>query len=506
MTQRLSDCRRGLATGIVAFLLISLGTRVEWRSLLNNDVGWLVYVAERVLAGETLYRDIIEINPPLIVWLNLPIAWLARTAHLPKLVVLRVAVLLVMLGSATLIAVLARHTRTVSPRGTFLLALLVLVTFPFAYFGQREHLILAFILPWFFVTMCRMEGEKPPTWAPPVSGVLLGMALSLKPHYAFAWVLPLAYMAWVQRSVRILRTSEQRASAAILAGYAALVLLITPEYLQLVRRMGGAYLNWLPATVSTMLFGNPGGIAGVGILMVYALARTGRSVTDVLGLGSAGFLIGVLLQGRGSDYHYYPAVASGLLLLGLCASRSPQARRVAGVGFGVLAGTLFFIALVKAFGPEDKEMRAYREFRNAIGPVDTTTSVLSLAPRNGFPFELVNHAQVKWALRYPSCVVPALVYSRELDATTPLVYHAPGDRSPLEQWFVTTVLDDAERIQPTILLIQSPSNSVGARDLRIDFASYFSVEPRFRALLTNYRYIGQAAGFRIYRRVIRSDR
>ena len=490
-----------LATVLAALVLILVGTRIEWRSLLSNDVGWLLYVAQQMLRGDILYRDIIEINPPLIVWLNLPIAWLAQITQLPKLVLLRLAVLCIMLASAALAGMLARHSRTLSTPRTLLLAVLVLITFPFSYFGQREHLIMAFMLPWFLVAMSRMEGGELPRWAPLLSGVFLGLALCLKPHYLLAWLLPLGLVAQTRRSLSIVWKPEQIAAAVTMAGYAGSIPLFAPEYLPLVRRLGGAYLQWLPVTAHTMLLGNPGGVAVIGILLVYAVARTGRSPLDVMALAVVGFLIGVLLQKRGNDYHYYPAVGSGLLLLGFSLGGPARTRRVAGVGFGVLAGTLFLIACSLAFGPEAEEVRGYREFRQAAGPVDATTSVLSLAPRGGLPFELVNHAGAKWALRFPFPIVPAMVYARELDRPAPVVYHTLAERTPLEQWFVSVVLDDAERIQPSLLLIHIPSTLPGSRDLRLDYVAYFSADPRFRALLTQYCYRGQAAGFWIYRRV-----
>ena len=279
------------------------------------------------------------------------------------------------------------------------------------------------------------------------------------------------------------------------------MLLVAPQYLDLIRLMGGEYRQWLPETVRVLLLVNPGGLAALAIILAYAFARTGRPATDVLALGLLGFLVGVLLQKRGNDYHYYPAVGTGIVLLGLTATQGLRGRRVAGVGFGIITGTLFVIACSLAFGPEAQERRDYRVFRHAVGPIDSTTSVLSLAPRGGLPFELVNHEGVKWASRFPFPIVPALVYSRALDGPAPIRYHADADRSPLEQWFVSCVLDDAERIRPTILLIYIPSTSVLARDLRMDFAAYFSSEPRFRALLDHYRFTGEKAGFRIYRRI-----
>ena len=39
---------------------------------LNTDVSWLLTVGERVLDGERLYVDIVEINPPMAVLAYLP--------------------------------------------------------------------------------------------------------------------------------------------------------------------------------------------------------------------------------------------------------------------------------------------------------------------------------------------------------------------------------------------------------------------------------------------------
>jgi hypothetical protein len=55
---------------------------------LNTDVAWLLTVGERVLDGQRLYRDIIEINPPMAVLAFLPGIALGRALALdPKYVI-----------------------------------------------------------------------------------------------------------------------------------------------------------------------------------------------------------------------------------------------------------------------------------------------------------------------------------------------------------------------------------------------------------------------------------
>ena len=48
------------------------------RSPLKDDIAWLLYVARRWMAGRELYVDVVEINPPLIVWISAIPIWLAR--------------------------------------------------------------------------------------------------------------------------------------------------------------------------------------------------------------------------------------------------------------------------------------------------------------------------------------------------------------------------------------------------------------------------------------------
>lgn len=53
--------------------------------LLKDDVAWLLYVAEQWLDGRRPYVALIEINPPLIIWLSVLPAAIARILNVPSL-------------------------------------------------------------------------------------------------------------------------------------------------------------------------------------------------------------------------------------------------------------------------------------------------------------------------------------------------------------------------------------------------------------------------------------
>src|SRR5271170_6082051 len=54
-----------LLTSVIGAVLF-----VALRSPLKDDIAWLLYVAHRWMAGRELYIDVVEVNPPLIVWIS----------------------------------------------------------------------------------------------------------------------------------------------------------------------------------------------------------------------------------------------------------------------------------------------------------------------------------------------------------------------------------------------------------------------------------------------------
>src|ERR1700680_4806398 len=69
---------------------------------LNTDVSWLLTIGERVLDGQRLYVDIVEINPPMAVFAYLPGIAVARALGVdPKNVT---DALILILAAASLVA------------------------------------------------------------------------------------------------------------------------------------------------------------------------------------------------------------------------------------------------------------------------------------------------------------------------------------------------------------------------------------------------------------------
>ncbi len=88
-----------LLIGVVFAIAIGLRQVVP----LNTDVSWLLVIGERMLDGQRLYRDIIEINPPMAPFAYLPGVALARILGVDPRHVIDAQLLL--LAAASLFAV-----------------------------------------------------------------------------------------------------------------------------------------------------------------------------------------------------------------------------------------------------------------------------------------------------------------------------------------------------------------------------------------------------------------
>jgi len=153
-----------LLTGMVFLVAVLLRQMVP----LNTDVSWLLVLCERMLDGQQLYRDIIEINPPMAAFAYLPGVALARVLGVDPRYVIDAQLLL--LAAASLLAV-SRILR-LSPAlaemkwGAFVVwAAAVVTILPMLVFAQREHIAMLTFLPALAAYALRGNREPLPVWA-----------------------------------------------------------------------------------------------------------------------------------------------------------------------------------------------------------------------------------------------------------------------------------------------------------------------------------------------------
>ena len=189
---------------------------------------------------------------------------------------------------------------------------------PLGTFAQREHAAILFAAP--ALTALAVLAEKRPLSLSlrVIAGLAAGLVIAIKPHFALAIVPAVALAAWQARALRPMIPAAA-AAVAVVALYAAAVIVFTPEYLQLLPMLAAAYLPlhdyWL-----TLLRG-PVVIVPLAIYALALFLRPGRiaALPAMFLIASAGFAVAGLIQGKGYLNHALPGMALGFVGLVLLA-------------------------------------------------------------------------------------------------------------------------------------------------------------------------------------------
>ncbi len=281
---------------------------------ITSNTDWLITNCRRFLDGAVLYRDIVETNPPMAIFMHLPAVLIERWTALPAEAVFTAMVFVAGIGSPVFFS---RCVETIAPRLRLILplTLAVLLIAPLSTFDEREHVALILTLPILGVAILRAYGRRVPWLTIVLTGLAAGIAPMIKPHFALGIVGAYAALAILQRRPWPLLSPEALIAAAMTLAYALVTMVYMPAYghdvlpllFDLYRPMKKPFLY--------MLFLMPT-LAWAAAIVAMWFATTGKLLTPlniILLAASGGYMIGFIDQGRGWDYQIYPAL--GLLLL-----------------------------------------------------------------------------------------------------------------------------------------------------------------------------------------------
>lgn len=152
----------------IALLLITGWTYGLWQAVVftaNCDIGWLSYATRQIMAGQTVYRDIYEVNPPLIFayfWITESIAnWLATDSLKSFFVTTYVLGIFLLLSSGRQLSPILKHPIQYYTAFALLYFFFCILPFNTPNFGEREHLFIILITPYLIRCHIRLMGHTP---------------------------------------------------------------------------------------------------------------------------------------------------------------------------------------------------------------------------------------------------------------------------------------------------------------------------------------------------------
>jgi len=460
------------------------GVAALWRSgtHLSHDAAWFLMAAERILDGAVLYRDIIEVNPPLGIWAVLPIVALSRATGLDVIVLYTAGVfLLAALSLRICDDVLARSggpERTLVP-----LLCLTMLLVPGGDFGQREHLLLILSLPYFLLRSLRLRDAPVPLYLAVTVGVLAAIGIGMKVHALLAVIAAEAACAMLDR----------RRSKHFPPEFLAFLLASVVHVLSVWIAAPLFFTDNIPLGVAAYLpYYRVQGFSGMArvilvtflalLLIREALRRQSplAPLSIVVGAISIGFSLAYALQ-AGFRYQFLPAAAMSVVALGLLAIiiRERLARIVIScvVATKVLAGAVGSLSYNGAF------------FEASIDSLRIDARSFFIASTNvshGFPLAL--ERGLHWTSRFPTqWLAPYVADSDPEDSIARFAREA--------------VVEDLLAGKPDIVFIDRRPRQDYFKGPPLDFLSFWGGDPRFSCFWTQYRLAERRSGFDIWTRV-----
>jgi hypothetical protein len=498
--------RQSLTTFAVSAALVVLGLVAIGPAYLNHDAAWYLYVADRWIGGATLYRDLVDTNPPLIIWLTAIPALIARITGAPGTLLLKAAVCA--LAITSVLAVRHIIVRQWPSREFALVVLASFLTVPFAKedFAQREHVVILLCLP--YILAAGSGAPMPSTALRILVGIVGGVGFAIKPHFLIT-LIAVEFLTMRARGPRGLGRVESLAATGTLIVYGIAVVLLTPAYLGVadqVRRVYGEF----NASAGTLLRLREAQLWIVAAALFAGIRwRSGDYLPHATFGAATGFLAAAVLQFKGWGYHLYPGRVFVVLFLAIAVLAVLE--RVPGV-VAILRGGLRGVATVFAVTLLAVSARYVAEARSPAtpdlvtpmidsfkaAPADSPVAVLSMRTIIYPAFPSVNYSGRRWGLRENSLLfLPGFYGDQDRLQGGVLTAHAPGEMSRLEREYFDQIIEDLCSAPPGVLAFEEPAQKAAAGRRALDLQAYYAQDARAAALFSSYHPSRVVGPFRL---------
>jgi hypothetical protein len=493
---------RNTAVGFVTvWLLVSVGVALAIAPrATGHDQAALLDDGRRIVAGEIPFRDILDINSPMVFYLNaVPAAFAAATGTNP----IPWFSALVGLLSAWSALLADRALLAMSPDARWVerLALMLVPLGPatvhltMAEPGQRDHLFVLMYFPFLIYRAAAAQGTQVGSIAGRFAiGAVAAVGVSLKPHFLVPTLCAEAALFLIARSRRLLLSAEVAGALAAAAGYAAALLLLPADarrnlfeqILPLVNAYGGR-----PASPGVLII-RAGERLAVAALVATVAWRAGpaslRPAIIPLTAFCLGGLISTIVQGKAFGYHYIPADAALSCLTAAAVLGLARGRAAAPVRAGLTVAISIVVCLWRPLTAESVSRPDRYPFRQVLEPYTRPgDSVMVMSTFYVFP---------------PLLQMDRLLVGRQSGFMLAMARHADatgGRGSVHTDRVLQQIADDIRTKQPAAVFLDRREiyypNPPGVR-----IAEFLQADPAIRRALEPYKYAGETHGFDVFQK------
>lgn len=488
----------------ISVCIVLIGFLIVLFSHQHIDVIWYLDMAERVVNGDRLYVDVVDMNFPMIVFLNIPVVMLHKVlTFVAANTLFDLWVFVVCLLVSLFVWSVHKQSKLMTNEKRVLFFLwLVYVFIGIGYrWGQREHFISVFIGPYIILSWERFVGVTVKRRVDVLSGLLLAAAVALKPFYALLPFVIEALFVFSHKKNPLYRLDMQ-VLFAFLFIYGLGIIVFMSDFLLVFSVAILTYSDYfLP------LFGDfTSYFYYFFLFLVFSVmyrflhrGSTGR-VVFMLSVTSSLFLA-AFIQNKAWWHQFYPFMVyanifSALMLLHLWKILNAKDLKFVGflaTGFGILftTGMLLINSLSSTFLYErgiqsDVYLTEAKELINNslqrgegvyLLSYSMNPEYLLISLSNGYS---VSRFNALWML--PTLLIKDVEY-----------YPRSDKYAMVERYMFDAVLEDLKEKEPKLLMVSTEESKNRLLSGNIDLLSYFSRDIKIREVLSLYEELPEVS-------------
>lgn len=495
---------------------------IQTKLFLAGDVGYLIHAGSQLLAGASYGKDLFETNPPMILYLYLPPLFLAKALSISiatavQIYVFSIAVLSISCCFNLLKRIFAEQDSLMVYIMTYTL-MCVFLFMPVNQFGQREHLLMMFMMPYLFAAVLEVRNKTINPWLAFSIGLFAGIGFAFKPYFLITLCLVEIYFIVAKRSLWGWIRIESVTIAAVLIAYLASIIIFQPEYIKLLLPFvanfyfAGTKSPWIDILthplVDYCIF------ATAAFFLYYKYDRY-RDLSTVLVLALIGMILAFMIPRAPWYYHVMPALGLSCLLLAnyfgqVIVSWSKHNNTVAILiketcFLAIVFGFVFYIPIANSYF-----MAAYRMNEKIISPLNQIADYIQSKPAKQTIFcfsgdttedcfPLVYDSKSNYGTRYPFFwwLRGALKLEGYPESKKMLTGQLLNDKKEL----INHVAEDLTQNKVNLVF-------VNVRDIKcfvnkkFNMIAYLSENKKFRAAWKHYKYQKTIGYYQIYERKV----
>ncbi len=469
---------------------------------ISHDPAWLLYVADKITSGQTLYQDIYMFNLPMSVWLHVPAIWLSDLIGVQAILIFKSMVFALAALSIWLSYRLLRRTDLPHIGAHLCVITLVFLIGAGFNFGQREHIFVLLVLPYLYLIYCRVNAINIRAGLAVCIGIIAAIGISIKPFFL---LLPLflELFALLRLKAKSFLRPEPYVMGLIFAVYAVFIFIVYPDYLNIiVPYTDEIYKTGFQASLSDIASQSilPS-LSLLGFIILASYRGETRKTNDLLWIFSLAIVAGMIcfwVQKKGWLYQILPAISFasiGTFYILVCHYHDLKTWLSNSGTQRISALLLLMAGLLHAFYPVSKQNYdandRWAQFVDGSG----AETVLILTTKLSEPFPYIMNEGLEWGSRFPIVWMPVSIEERRnaLGHSTPML-------DEMEMFNRRVIAEDFDRFRPDLVFVDRRTNKPYFDDVSIDYVEYFSRHPDFAKAWESYELIGSMPEFDIFER------